>query len=90
MNRLIGPGVITLALTFIVGLWMVISPFVMKAQDAGATWSTATINNVAVGGLLTTVALCGFCITLGLGLRDLIHAAGQRSEQAPGEPATAQ
>ena len=90
MNRLIMPGGVALLMTFVVGLWMVISPFVMKAQAAGATWSAATINNVAVGGLLATVALCGFCLTLGLGLRDLIHAAGQRSEQAPGEPATAQ
>ena len=90
MNRLIVPGTVALLMTFIVGLWMVISPFVMKAQAVGAAWSAATINNVAVGGLLIAVALCGFCLTLGLGLRDLIHAAGQRSEQEPGEPATAQ
>jgi hypothetical protein len=88
MNRLIMPGGVALLMTFVVGLWLVISPLVMKAQAAGASWSAATINNVAVGGLLTTVALCGFCLTLGLGLRDLIHAAGQRSEQTPGESAT--
>ena len=90
MNRLIMPGSVALLMTFVVGLWMVISPFVMKAQAAGTTWSTATINDVAVGGLLIAVSSCAVCITLGLGLRDLIHAAGQRSEQAPGEPATAQ
>ena len=62
----------------------------MKAQAVRAAWSAATINDVAVGGILVAVSLCAVCITLGLGLRDLIHAASQRSEQAPGEPATAQ
>ena len=88
MNRLIMPGGVALLMTFVVGLWLVISPFVMKAQAAGAMWSAPTINDVAVGGLLIAVSLCGFCLTLGFGLRDLIRAAGQRSEQAPGEPAT--
>ena len=84
------PGAVALLTTYVVGLWMVISSSVMKAQAAGAAWSAATINNVAVGGILVAVSLCGVCSTLGLGLRDLIHAAGQRSEQVPGEPATNQ
>ena len=88
MNRLITPGVATLLLSFIVGLWMVISPFVLKAQPVGAMWSPGTINDVAAGGLLIAVSLAGVCITLGLGLRDLVHAASQRSEQAPSEPAS--
>jgi hypothetical protein len=87
MNRLPAPGVITLVLTFIVGLWLVISPFVMKAQAVGAAWSPGTINDVAVGGVLIGVSLLGTGATLALGVCDLVRAAGQRSEHASAESA---
>lgn len=89
MNRLrfISPGTLTLLLTFIAGLWLVVSPFAMNAQATGVGWNTGTINNVAVGGILMGVSLVGICVTLALGLRDLMRATSRPSEQTPAESA---
>lgn len=87
MNRPTNPGVFLLLLIFIGGLWMVIAPFVMKAQSVGAAWSPGTINDVAVGGVLIFVALGGACITAALSLRDAVRAAAARPADETGEQA---
>jgi hypothetical protein len=86
MNRRSAPAVYTLLLTFIVGLWLTISPFIMKAQPVGAMWSRGTINDVVVGAILAIAALGGIGAYLALGLRDLVRAAEQRSEETAAQP----
>lgn len=88
MNRQTMLGVYLLLLMFIGGLWLIVAPFVMKAQAVGAAWSAGTINDVAAGGVLVFASLGGACIILGLALRDLIRAARVRPAQPAGEQAS--
>ena len=78
MNRAISPGIYALLLTFVAGLWIVISPFVLEHQPAGAGWTRETVNNVAAGALLIGVSLLGVFLYLALALRDAVRAANER------------
>lgn len=84
MNRFIPSlGVYTLALTSLAGIWIAISPFVMQTQAAGASWSSATVNNVIVGAILIVASLVGILMILALGLNDLVRdALAERAKEA--------
>ena len=71
MNRLLSPGIITLALTLAGGIWITVSPFVMNSQPAGV-WSHVAANNVVAGTVLIIASLLGMGIHLVLVL--LAHA----------------
>lgn len=90
MNRLISPGIYTLILLFAGGVWLMISPFTMQSQPAGASWIASTVNNVAAGGVLAVISLLGLFIYLALALRDAVHTATERmaEQQAEQEAAT--
>src|SRR5437763_761846 len=66
VNRAISPGIYALLLTFVAGLWIIISPFVLEHQPAGAGWTRETVNNVAAGALLIGVSLLGVFLYLAL------------------------
>lgn len=90
MNRFLSPGIYALILLFAGGVWLVISPFTMQTQPAGAGWIASTINTVAAGGVLAVVSLLGIFIYLGLALRDAVQIATERmaAQQAEQEAAT--
>ncbi len=82
MRRLVPPGSYVLLLFVLGGSWLVISPFVMTTQPAGAHWISSTINNVTVGGILIVVSLLGIMGYMAFALRDLMREA---QEAAPTE-----
>ncbi len=81
-NKLISPGVFTLALTFLGGIWLSLAPFVLQIQPAGMPWLPSTVNDVAAGGLLITISLLGILAYLALSLNDVIQAARRHSTGA--------
>lgn len=85
MNRLISPGIYTLAITLFAGAWLVISPWVTQTQRAGAVWNPGTVNNLTTGGILIAVSLLGIALYLALALRDLMRAARQRPAEQPAD-----
>jgi hypothetical protein len=83
MNRMMRWGIYPLLLTFIAGVWMLVSPFAMDTQAVSSGWSRVTVNDVVVGGILIAIALVGVGVALTLHLRDLVHVSSQQSPQAP-------
>lgn len=83
MNRPVSPGVFALLLTFLGGIWLVISPFALQHQPAGAAWTRETINNVAVGGFLTVASLLGIAVYLALTLAEAVRLASLRRAEEP-------
>ncbi len=73
MKRHFSMGVYALALIFIIGLWLVASPFVLQTQPSGSTWISSTINTVASGGVLIVVSLVGIGAYYLLGLSSAIR-----------------
>ncbi len=78
MNRLLSPGIVTLALTFTVGIWITVSPFVMNSQPAGV-WSHVAINNVVAGTVLIVTSLLGVGTHLVLALHALAQDTQERT-----------
>ena len=83
MNRLISPGIITLALTFAAGIWITVSPFVMNSQPAGV-WSHVAVNNVVAGTILIIASLLGIGTHLVLVL--LAHAQDTQEQASAQRP----
>ena len=72
MNRVSRLGVATLVVILAAGVWLAASPFVMQTQPAGASWQSATTNDVAVGGLL-----------IGRRRTEAVHEAGMTRRETP-------
>lgn len=62
----------TAQLPLVAGVWLVVSPWVMQTQRAGATWSAGTIDNVVTGALVLSAALLGVGAALALLLGDAL------------------
>ncbi|HWE60219.1 MAG TPA: hypothetical protein VHB98_00760, partial [Chloroflexota bacterium] len=77
MNRLLSPGVATLALTCAAGIWITVSPFVMNSQAAGV-WSPVAVNNVVAGTILIIVSLLGIGAHMVLALHALAQDPPER------------
>lgn len=92
MRRLIPPTSYVLVLFFLTGIWLTMSPFAMQTQSSGQHWSTSTVNNVVLGGVLMVVSLLGILSFMGFALRDLLREAQakQLAEQAAHEAAPVQ
>ena len=75
MRRLIPPGSYVLFLFFLVGIWLIISPFAMTTQPSGSHWIASTINSVTIGSILMVVSLLGILGYMLFALRDLIREA---------------
>ena len=75
MRRLIPPASYVLFLFFLTGIWLVMSPFAMTTQPAGAHWIASTINNVTLGAILMVVSLAGILGFAVLALREVLHEA---------------
>ena len=75
MRRLIPPASYVLFLFFLTGIWLVMSPFAMTTQPAGAHWIASTINNVTLGAILMVISLAGILGFAGLALREVLHEA---------------
>jgi hypothetical protein len=78
MRQLILPASYVLLLFFLTGIWLVISPFVMTTQPAGAHWIASTINNVTLGTIMIVVSLIGILGYAGFALRDTVREAQTR------------
>ncbi len=89
MRRLVPPASYVLVLFFLTGIWLTMSPFAMQTQSSGQRWTTSTINNVTLGGILMVVSLLGIVVYMGFALRDLMREAQakQLAEQAAREEA---
>jgi len=87
MRQLVPPASYVLLLFFLTGIWLVISPFVMTTQPAGAHWIASTINNVTLGTIMIVVSLAGILSYAGFALRDVTREA--QAKQAANEMATA-
>jgi hypothetical protein len=83
MRQIIPPASYVLLLFFLTGIWLVMSPFVMTTQPAGAHWIASTINNVALGAIMIVVSLAGILGYAGFALRDAIRVA--QAKQAADE-----
>lgn len=49
---------------FIAAVWLIVAPWVMQTQRAGAIWSASTIDNLIVGIIVLGMALIGAAATL--------------------------
>jgi hypothetical protein len=78
MDRLLSPGIVSLALTCAAGIWITVSPFVMNSQPAGV-WSHVAVNNVVAGTVLVIASLLGIGTHLVLAL----HAHAQDIQERP-------
>jgi hypothetical protein len=85
MSRIFPLALITLAAIVVVGVWLIISPFLLGTQPAGAAWISSTINAVAVGAILVATAIAGIVIRGTLGLHELVDA-GQVASAHPAGP----
>lgn len=83
MRQLIPPASFALFLFFLAGIWLVMSPFVMMTQPAGAHWISSTINNVTLGTIMIVVSLIGILSYAGFALRDILREA--QAKQAADE-----
>ena len=79
-ERLVSPGIYVLMIVFLAGVWLVMVPFVMQNQPAGATWQVATIDDVASGGALIVVSGLGVLINLGLAIQAAV--SGRMGEES--------
>ena len=75
MRRLIPPASYVLFLFFLTGIWLVMSPFAMTTQPAGAHWIASTINNVTLGAILMVVSLVGILGYAVLAIREVLREA---------------
>jgi hypothetical protein len=80
-ERLISPAVYVQALFFFIGVWLVIAPFAMGTQPISGSWQDATINDVAVGGVLILLSLLGTLIPLAMALNTAVKGTTLRSPQ---------
>ena len=78
-GRLISPVIYVQALFFLVGVWLVIAPFAMGTQPISGSWQDATINDVAVGGVLILLSLLGTLIPLAMALNTAVKGAALQS-----------
>jgi hypothetical protein len=79
MSRL-SPGIFALVLTFAAGVWTAVSPFAMQTQPSGIAWTSSTVNDVVVGGILIVASLLGIGMHYLLGLRAHVQATIARLE----------
>lgn len=84
-QRIITPGVYGLGLLLLLGIWLVIAPFATQTQPVEGPWQLATINDVAVGGVLILGSLLGGLISVTLALRMAILAQENQEEPENGE-----
>ena len=83
-TRLFSPAIYIQALFFFIGIWLVISPFVMTTQPIDGSWQDATINNVAAGGALIVLSLLGTLIPLAMTLNQAVREMEKRPDQTGG------
>ena len=84
-KRMLSPGVYGLVLLFLLGVWLVVAPFVTQTQPIVGPWQLATINDVADGGVLILISLLGGLISLALALREAVLEKEYQEEPENGE-----
>ncbi len=82
-------GLVTLVLTFLLGLWLTYAPFVVGYQALGAGWSLATRNDLVVAILVIGLSLVGIAGYTLQALREALQAARQRRRTEQTRAATA-
>jgi hypothetical protein len=90
-NRLLPAGAVILLAIALFGLWLIVSPFLIGSQPAGALWLPSTLNAVIVGAILVLASLLGVLLAVALDLRDAAraphpHVAAPRAGRAPNVP----
>jgi hypothetical protein len=84
-TRLISPGIYALAVLFLIGIWLVIAPFALSTQPAGANWQVATIDDIAAGGGLIVVSLLGILVSVALSLSAAVRMVNSKRETVTGK-----
>lgn len=74
-------GLVTSILAFIGGVWLFMAPFIMRYQEVGEDWITATKNDLWAGGVLIAVSVLTLFLFATLALRDAAHADERRREE---------
>jgi hypothetical protein len=64
-------GLAGIVVAFCAGLWLIVAPFALRFQPAGAPWVLATQTSVIVGATLAVASFAGFFLTLALHIRAL-------------------
>lgn len=82
MNGPARVGLATTAITFLVGIWVFLAPFIVGYQDVGRDWIDATKNDMSTGGALVAVSALTLLLFLAFGLRDAVRASECRKAEA--------
>ena len=80
VNRLALAGI---AVIFAAGAWLIVAPFALRYQPAGAPWTGAARLDVFVGSALAAAGLGGFFAALAGRVGELYAQAGTARE--PGD-----
>ena len=64
-----------LVMVFLAGCWLIAAPFALRFQPPGASWTSATQMDVAVGAVLAVAGFAGFFLTLYGRVRELYAEA---------------
>jgi hypothetical protein len=81
VNRLALAGI---AVIFAAGAWLIVAPFALRYQPAGAPWSGAARLDVFVGSALAAAALGGFFAALAGRVGELYAQVGTAQEPGGG------
>lgn len=83
VNRLALTGI---AVIFAAGAWLIVAPFVLRYQPAGAPWTGAARLDVIIGSALAAAGFGGFFAALAGRVRELYTQAGtaQGPDGGPG------
>ena len=79
MNRSLPIAVGTTVLTAIIGLWVILQPFLIQYQAVGSTFLEGTRNDVWVGAGLIAASLMVLLVILG----ESAYEAATRRRQTP-------
>jgi hypothetical protein len=82
MNRYLQAALGTTVLTVILGLWVILQPFLLQYQAVGRTFLEGTRNDVWVGAGLIAIGLLALLIIVGQSASDALTVTHDRQTSA--------
>jgi hypothetical protein len=76
-------AIVLLLAAAIVGVWLVLAPFLLDYQPVGARWVTATRQQLATGAALTAASVATVLTMVGTALRGAGATPHDESEHPP-------
>jgi hypothetical protein len=80
-------GIASVAIIFAVGLWLLVAPFAVRYQPAGAGWTGVTWTDVITGGTLAVAGFAGLVGVVAGRVRELYADARSIASADRGKPA---